>query len=272
MKKFDRNYCFRENADFLPVELPVGMAVIRKKDDSLCLRDFLKDPDRFLNDSEIMKDSRTTKAGMLKLDNGKEVFIKRFNRKGFLYTLKYIFREARPFRVWSSAWAFEKTGIPTPRPMAALAQYKCGIPGNAYLIRNTVPDIVPTLEFFTRLKENDELKNSYLMAVAQMVVKMHDAGIYHGDAKCSNIYVEECGKNQYSYGLWDLLSCRVFNKPLPNSWREKEVAHIAWSFAEISNREGKTVEGADIKKLLSAEYEKANQLEVKTLKSTSLPK
>lgn len=270
MKITDRVYCFRKNDHFLPFEVEEGVAVIRKKDDSPELRECLKDSDKFLNDAEIVKDSRTTKAGLFNLTKNKEVFIKRFNRKGFIYTLKYMFREARPFRVWSAAWAFEKAGIPTPRPMAALAKYKYGIPGNAYLIRNTVPDIIPTLDFFAKLKENEDLRNSYLAAIAQMVAIMHDAGIYHGDAKCSNIYVEECGKNQYSYGLWDLLSCRVYKKPLSRVWREKEIAHIAWSFAEISNRQEKTVNEAEIKKQLSKEYEKANLLEVKTLKSSKI--
>lgn len=270
MKVTDKNYCFCNNADFLPLNLATGKAVIRKKDDSPELRECIKNPGHFLNDAEIVKDSRTTKAGLLKLPDGKEVFIKCFNRKGFLYTLKYMFREARPFRVWKAAWCFEKAGIPTPRPMAALATYKNGIPGNAYLIRNTVPDVVPTLEFFNQLMDNEQLKNSYLSAIALMIAKMHDAGIYHGDAKCSNIYVEKCGENKYSYGLWDLLSCRVFNKPLPKVWREKEISHIAWSFAEISNRQRKTVDEEDIYEQLSDEYEKANRLEVKTLKSTSL--
>lgn len=270
MNKTDRNYCFCENADFLPVEVAGGMAVIRKKDDSPALRECLQNPDKFLNDSEIMKDSRTTKAGLTKFAGGKEVFIKRFNRKGFIYALKYMFREARSFRVWTAAWAFEKAGIPTPRPMAALAKYKCGIPGSAYLIRNTVPDIVPTLDFFAKLKENEKLRDSYLEAIAQMMAKMHDAGIYHGDAKCSNIYVENCGKNKFSYGLWDLLSARISNKPVSKAMCEKELAHFAWSFAEISNRQEKTVNETEIKKQLLEEYEKANQLEVKTLKSTQL--
>jgi len=256
MDKIDRNYCFADNADFLPVELAGGMAVIRKKDDSSELRKCLNNTDHWLEDSEIMKDSRTTKAGIVKLTDDKEVFIKRFNNKSFAYTLKYIFRKARPFRVWSIAWALEKAGIPTPRPMAALAKYKYGIPGNSYLIRHVAPQIIPTLEFFDKFRDNPELRESYLEAVAAMFAKMHDAGIYHGDAKCSNIYVENCKNATFSYGVWDLLSCRIGLNSVSKALREKEISRIAWSFAEISNRNSDTVAEFEIKKQLNKLYQK----------------
>ena len=254
MDKTDRNYCFCENADFMPVELTDGTAIIRKKDDSPDLQDCLKDPDQWLHNAEIMKDSRTTKAGIVKLNDSKEIFIKRFNNKGFVYTLKYMFREARPFRVLTAAWALEQAGIPTPRPMAAIAKYKCGFPGNAYLIRNVVPDIMPTLDFFAKLRKNPELRESYLRSVAALYAKMHKAGIYHGDAKCSNIYIEECGNDNFSYGVWDLLSCKITNSPTSDALREKEISRIAWSFAEISNREEKTVSESEIKQQLNKFY------------------
>jgi len=259
MKKTDKNYCFQKNDDFLPLKEKGIVAVIRKQDDCPELRDCIKNPEEYLNKAEIFKDSRTTKAGIVTLNNNKEVFIKRFNRKSFTYTLKYIFREARPFRVWRSAWAFANAGIPTPKPMAALADYKYGIPGNAYLIRNVVPEIVSTLDFFAELKNNKKLSNAYLDAIAAMILKMHNSGIYHGDAKCSNIYVESLGKDQYSYGLWDLLSCRVFQNTVSNTLRQKELSHIAWSFAEISNRDGVTIDENDVKKQLQEKYNGAMQ-------------
>jgi tRNA A-37 threonylcarbamoyl transferase component Bud32 len=254
MEKTDRNYCFQDNADFSPFTLEKGVALIRKKDNSSALQDCIKNPDQWLNDSEIMKDSRTTKAGIIKLADDQEVFVKCFNNKGFVYSMKYMLREARPFRVWRVAWAMEKAGIPTPRPMAAIANYKCGFPGNAYLIRHVVPDIVPTLDFFAKLKDNAELQESYIETVAAMFAKMHDAGIYHGDAKCSNIYVEDCGNDKFAYGVWDLLSCRTGNKPISEDLREKEISRIAWSFAEISNRNDITVAESEIKQQLNDKY------------------
>ena len=259
MNKTNKYYCFQDNSDFMPVTLPGGMAVIRKKDDSPALRDCIKDPNQFLDNAEILKDSRTTKAGIVKISDDKEIFIKRFNNKGLAYTLKYMFREARPFRVWFAAWALEKAGIPTPRPMAAVAKYSLGFPRNAYLIRNVALDIVPTLDFFAKLNENSDLRELYLKSIAALFAKMHDAGIYHGDAKCSNIYVEDCGKDQYAYGVWDLLSCQIGKQPVPKALREKEISRIAWSFAEITKRTGSDADEAEIKKQLQEKYDKANR-------------
>ncbi|OIO37554.1 MAG: hypothetical protein AUJ72_04305 [Candidatus Omnitrophica bacterium CG1_02_46_14] len=254
MGKIDRDYCFQDNKDFMTVALPGGMAIVRRKDDAPELQECLQHPEKLLDKADILKDSRTTTAGVVKLLKNKEVFIKRFNNKGLAYSLKYMFREARPFRVWRAAWALEKAGIPTPRPMAALAKYNCGFPGNAYLIRNVVPDIVPTLDFFIKVKESEELQKSYIQSIALMFAKMHDAGIYHGDAKCSNIYVEACGKDKFAYGVWDLLSCRFGNNPISKTFREKEISRIAWSFTEIFKRLGAEVDKGDIKAKIMHEY------------------
>ena len=247
-------YCFKKNDDFLPFENAKGIGILRKKDDSDALQECIAAPDKWLARSEIMKDSRTTTAGVVKLSNGEEVFIKRFNNKGFIYTLKYLFREARPFRVWKAAWAFEQNNIPTPLPMAAMADYKNGIPQNAYLIRHVVPNIISTLDFFAKLKDDKELEESYLSDIVAMIANMHNAGIYHGDAKCSNIYIEQSEAGTYQYGLWDLLSNIVTKLPTNRDLREKELSHIAWSYAEISNRDGKCIEEETIKKLLFDKY------------------
>lgn len=247
----DPRYCFGDNADFAPLSGSGRIGVVRRKDDCPDLRDCLDDPERWLSRAEIVKDSRSTKAGIVRFSDGKQVFIKRFNNRSFSYTLRYMFRQARPFREWTSAWAMEKAGIPTPRPMAAFARYRCSIPGNAYLIRASVMDVVPTLEFFERLKKSPDLAKSYLDTTAAMFAKMHDAGILHGDAKCSNIYIEDCGRGRYSYGVWDLLSCKVYGRPLPARLRHKELSHFAWSYAEISKRsEGEAVEESRIREEL----------------------
>ena len=233
------NYCFDENKDFLTVRTDCGRGYIRKEFDSSDLRNALNSIDTLFDNAEIFKDSRTTKAGITKLNNY-EIFVKRFNNKGFAYSIKYIFRKPRPFRVWRAAWALEQAGIPTPKLIAAIAEFKNGIfPKNAYLIRDVVPDIVSTLDFFKIMVENASLRQDFIQSASAMFAKMHNAGIYHGDAKCSNIYVSKAGSDgQYKYGVWDLLSCRLENHPIDTTLRNKEIARFANSFAEITNRLG----------------------------------
>ena len=253
-KYLGRDYCFQNNTDFKLCRLPSSMIIIRKKDDSPALQDCIENLNQYLNNSKIMKDSRTTKAGITKLTDQQDVFIKCFNNKGIAYTVRYIFREARPFRVWRAAWAMEKAGIPTPQLMAAIAKYKCGLPCNAYLIRYVVPNVISTIDFFKKLKDSAELRNSYIEAVAAIFAKMHNAGIYHGDAKCSNIYIEDRGNNQFAYGVWDLLSCKIKPKPISQNLRNKELSRIAWSFSEITKRIDSDIEEYEIKKQLENKY------------------
>jgi len=231
------NYCFGENKDFLSLRTEKGRGFIRKEFDSPDLRNALKNIDSLFDDAEIFKDSRTTKAGITQINN-RDIFIKRFNNKGFTYSLKYILRKPRPFRVWRAAWALEEAGIPTPKPMAALAEFKGAVfPRDAYLIREVVPDIISTLDFFKIILKDDSLRKDFIKSASAMFAKMHSAGIYHGDAKCSNIYISRNKVTEtYEYGVWDLLSCRLANHAIDTTLRHREIARFANSFAEITNR------------------------------------
>ena len=262
------NYCFQNNADFTPLQTLRGRGIIRKKYDSDTLRELLENPGKLFKDAEIFKDSRTTKAGIvhLKIPDVTELFIKSFNNKGFIYTVRYIFREPRPFRVWRTAWKLQQAGIPTPEPIAAIAEFSWGfIPGNAYLIRNVVPDIVSTLEFFREMLPDDNLRKSFIQSALKLFAGMHNAGIFHGDAKCSNIYICKKGED-FSYGVWDLLSCRIFSEPLKPALRTKEIARFADSFAEIAGRLNITLPDHATKKNILEMY---NGLSGNSLKDTN---
>ena len=231
------NYCFDENRDFSPVHTEKGRGFIRKQFDSEELRNALKNIDSLFDNAEIFKDSHTTKAGITKL-NDQEIFIKRFNNKGLTYSLKYIFRKPRPFRVWRAAWALEQAGIPTPKLMAAIAEFRNSLfPLDAYIIREVVPEIIPTLDFFKIILKNQSLRKNFIESASAMFAKMHNSGIYHGDAKCSNIYISKNHQDgSYQYGVWDLLSCRLENNAINTTLRNKEIARFANSFAEITSR------------------------------------
>jgi len=234
------NYCFDENKDFFSVRTEKGIGFIRKDFDSEDLRGALKNIDLLFDNAEIFKDSRTTKAGITKIKE-QEIFIKCFNNKGVRYSLKYIFRKPRPFRVWRAAWALEQAKIPTPKPMAVIAEFKnFFFPLNAYLIREVVPNIIPTLDFFEIILRDASLRKDFIESASAMFAKMHNSGIYHGDAKCSNIYItEDLNAGIYKYGVWDLLSCRLEKNAINTTLRNKEIARFANSFAEITNRLGK---------------------------------
>ncbi|MCK5843091.1 MAG: hypothetical protein KAG97_00200 [Victivallales bacterium] len=239
--------------DSVKINLKNGCGLVRKDLDSPELRSALETPETLLNSAEILKNSRTTKAGVAKLApsspfGAEEVFVKRFNAKGLWYSFRYLFRKPRPFRVWRAAFALDIAGIPTPKPIAALV-FKDGVlPAAAYLVRESVGDVVPTLELFERIVNDDDARDEYVDAVCGLFAKTHDSGFFHGDAKCSNIYAVrnlENGALGCSLGLWDLLSCKIGDAPLREEPRRQEMTRVAESFAEIANRLGKAIAPSD---------------------------
>jgi hypothetical protein len=253
---------FYQNAERL--KLKCGKCLVRSDLNSSALRELLEDIDPLFDSAKIFKDSRTTKAGITKIVdipylNGAEVFVKRFNNKGHLYTFRYIFREPRPFRVWRSAFALATAGVPTPRPIAAVAVYSGIIPENAFLLRESIPEVIPTLELFTKMLSDERAKTSYIKFACELFVKAHNAGIFHGDAKCSNIYAEpntDAGPLGCSLGLWDLLSCQVTSAPVSEQMRIKEIRRLSDSFAEIARRLGHTFNSDETFNIFWKQYTK----------------
>lgn len=255
MSKNKLSFAYRScnNADFLKEAYGSKLVLIRRSEDSSALRKCVDDCEKYLGMSELLKDSRSTKAGIVKLEDGTEVFIKRYNNKGFFHTLKYIFRETRAFHSWHMAWCYELNGIPTPRPLATIAKRKTGILESAYLIVKSVPDLIPALDFCRILLDDVELLRKYSDSVCSMFANMHHAGIRHGDTKFSNIYVRKT-KEGYSFGLWDLDGGEIFNKPLDNDFRAAELARTISSYADIAERLGKAVETADVMEFFINSY------------------
>ncbi len=240
--KLAPDYCFRDNRDFLQILRGSNLILIRRSADSTALRDCIEEPEKYLSKSEVLKDSRSTKAGTAVLSGGKRVFIKRYNNKGLRYTLRYMFRSAKPFRTWRAAWHFEMNGIPTPRPLAASASRTARILKSAYLVAESIHGIIPTLEFCSGMFDDRKLQLSYAESIARLFAKMHKAGVYHGDAKLSNIYVSRNAKGVYSYGLWDLDGVDIRSRPICGNLRASELARTISSYVEIGGRLGRKID------------------------------
>ena len=238
-------YCFGNNKDFIKMARGMNLTLLRRSSDSKEIRDCIGNPEDHLSGSNVLKDSRSTKAGIASLSDGTRVFIKRYNNKGLRYTLRYMFRNAKPFRTWQAAWYFEMNNIPTPKPLAASASRAAGILVSAYLVTESIPDLVPTLDFCRTMFANRKMQVVFSDSVCSLLSKMHDAGIYHGDAKLSNIYVSSRSKGAYSFGLWDLDGVDIRSKPICENLRASEIARTVSSYIEIGNRFG---EKADIEK------------------------
>lgn len=211
------------------------------RSDAAELADALRDPEALLASASILKDSRSTKAGVATWPGDParkpRLFVKRHNIKSRIHAAKYAFRTPRAFREFRASARIEALGLPTPRPLAALAtKRRAGLfPGPSYFVAEAVEGAVPTLDFLRAAFSDEALASEYVSAVAGFLARMHDAGVIHGDAKCSNFFAAKT-VDCYAFGLWDLLSCRFRGAPAGDAEREKEIGRFADSLAAIAER------------------------------------
>lgn len=165
-------------------------------------RGFSADPSFELTKSVIIKDSRTTTTGC-----AHGLFLKRYNSRGIWRTLKRSVQLPRAYECLAAALRLQQAGIATPEVLLA-SRY--------YLITEALP------EGTVFLNRTPELTAD----AADVIAKMHDSGIYHGDLNLRNIYFLD-GK----YGFIDLDSAKLFPKGIPKTLRRKDMARLVSSCA-----------------------------------------
>lgn len=205
--------------------------------DTPAMRRWLDDPDNAWEGAEIVKDSRTTRAGVVTIEDGTRVFVKRYNNKGVKYTWRNFFLEPRAIVAFNAGLACAELGIETPKPLAVMVERGFGVLKRSFLVTEVAADIEPTLEFHKRLISNAELEDEFIESVSSLVAHAHAGGLIHGDLKMSNIIVKRGADGGYDYGLWDLDVARIGREPSV-SVRTKELARLASSFIEMSCRFG----------------------------------
>ena len=181
--------------------------------------------------SVMMKDSKTTKAGISELvPSGKPVFWKRNNNKGLSFTLRYLFRPARVFRAAAAAECFQLLGIATPRVLAVgekriLCYLKYG-----YLLTDSQSDICSVTDLFQQCsKDNvDRILSSFLAYSGRVTAILHKAGVIHGDLKISNFYYTGLWSDA-NYGIWDLDSVRQYGSEPDRKARTRELSRLVSS-------------------------------------------
>lgn len=128
--------------------------------------------------TRIIKDSRTSKVAIIQLGETKYI-LKRFNIKRAYTPLANLVRPSPAIRSWIGAYALSNRNIPTPRNHVVLHRYRFGLPCEAYLLTEFLPDS-QTLDLVTF---SPELRD----ATARLIAKMHSTGICHRDLKAANL-------------------------------------------------------------------------------------
>ncbi len=258
-RRLDFDACFVDGGPFIKKALPGGgLSFLRADVDCPALREAIASPDRLFDSARVLKDSRSSKAALAKIEGLGEVFVKRHNNKSLRYTLRHLFRKARSFRAWQAAWLFEQLGMPTPRILAAVAFRRALILQGSYLIQEAIPDLQRPEETVKALADSREAFDSFIAKALGHLALMHDCGLSHGDLKFSNLYASAGGGSSPAFsGFIDLDAVRFRKRALPEPQRLAELARLASSFIVIARQQGRSPDLEQTMKRFVDAYEKA---------------
>lgn len=187
----------------------------------------LQELDSLLQKAALDKDSSSTTAGVVELA-GNKYFLKRYNHPNLQRKLKNSVRQTRPFRVLKSSQLISAAGVFTPEIFAALNYRRGLLLESSYLLSGFIESAKTANHFIEKLTAKADLEN-FAGKICQLLVKIHNAGIMHGDVKISNILMKYDGQ-AYELGLLDLDASRCYNEALSVRKRVRDLARLVSSY------------------------------------------
>jgi tRNA A-37 threonylcarbamoyl transferase component Bud32 len=184
--------CLRENGRYLRIKTSRHIAVF---DRGFCrgaehMR-FIEQIDALMDKGQILKNGNTSYVSRLSW-NGKDVVVKRYNHKGFVHSLRHTMKRSRARRNWLHAHRLGVLEIATPRPLAYIEQRRGVLVWKSYLVTEHVKG--QELKLFLRDNEiDDEKRATVTQQVTDLIGRLGQYHITHGDLKHSNVLITESG-------------------------------------------------------------------------------
>ncbi|MCB1645149.1 MAG: serine/threonine protein kinase [Pseudomonadales bacterium] len=185
-----RNYLdkvFRDCTRFLCRSSLKEFMVCERSEYNAELEELLADPDRFIDNAEILKNGNTTTVALVNLSD-RALVIKRYNIKDAVHGLKRALRKSRAWHSWSNAFRMEFLGIRSLKPVAMIENRLGPIRRTAYFISEYIPG-PDALECLQGLDNPDK----EMRALAEVLQQLCKSRISHGDLKATNFVMAEDG-------------------------------------------------------------------------------
>ena len=160
---------------------------------------------------ELKKQDGTTTAGIIKGNDfglPHDLFVKRFNYRGFFDFLIHQFSNDRAKRLWERSLSLYKKNLPVPEPLSFIrSSFK---KRNAFYLSRVVENAESLWNIYKKgvFQENHAL----LQLLARTIAEWHVKGAVHGDLKWPNILVQK-EHNGYAFFLIDLDQARLYPVP-----------------------------------------------------------
>lgn len=153
------------------------------------LDDIRTRPDVVMARGRTLKHDGTTTVAAVTQD-GRSWVIKRYNTKNRWHAFRRLFQASRALNCWNAASRLREAGIDTPRPVAALEERRLGLlRGRSYLVCELVRG--ETLNEVLRREGAGDARQRLVAKASEIVRRLGDAGIVHGDLKATNFIVSD---------------------------------------------------------------------------------
>lgn len=159
--------------------------------DETAMRDFIERIDRLMEAGRILKIGQASCVSRLTW-NGKDVVVKRYNHRGYLHSLRHTLKKSRAYRAWLHGHRLGMLEIPTPEPLAYIERRKGLLVWDSYLVTAYVEG--RKLDDFL---QDDGIQKERRLEVTRQIVQMlerlWESQITHGDLKHTNVLVTQNG-------------------------------------------------------------------------------
>lgn len=180
---------FRDCTQFKVEKNWSRFVALDRQADSLELQTLIQDPDRYIDEGQLLKKGNSATVARVTL-NGKTFVVKRYNIKSIGHWLTRFWRPSRAWISWRNAHFLGFYDILTPRPLVMI-ENRWGIcRSKAYFITENVSggDVLSMVKKSGYSPQNmDELGQQF----EQLFMQMKALWFSHGDFKGSNFLLDE---------------------------------------------------------------------------------
>jgi heptose I phosphotransferase len=150
------------------------------------MQSLLESPDRYMAKGELLMGEDVNSVVKINLA-GRELVIKRYNNRGFLFAIKRALVKSRAKKCWYSAHKLLALKILTPKPVAFLENRFGPLHGRSYYISEFVKGSHLKNFLLSNINSGDKLR--VIKALIKILNDLRQAAIRHGDTKPSNFIV-----------------------------------------------------------------------------------
>ncbi|WP_306533203.1 lipopolysaccharide kinase InaA family protein [Geobacter sp.] len=227
--------CLRSNDRFV-AEPAHGFQTFRQRTavaDRL-MHVLLPDPDLILDRGEILPGRGNSCRIAKVVIDGTTYVLKRYNRRGWRYSLRHVFRRSRAQRTWLAAWNFLVRGVRVAEPLLCLEERSYRLLGRSYVLMEYLEKTERLTTLWERL--SPEQKQFLVEQAASLFGQLHRSGCIHGDTNWDNILLRQ-NESGFDFFLVDLDCTRIFSRVMTEK-AQRDIGHFLRDLGRLEPPKG----------------------------------